>query len=403
MLYNVACRALNQWLGFEEQRVGGVKFEERTYRTSQARPVKKKSMVKFNLLTKCAAWLRELKHIHEHEAAGTAPNAGRVACLCQRFWSLPWTDWLPEGTQPPADTSHWHDLVEWFDTQWENVAAVLRFQGRHALAAWRAAIQDAANGVGGKKLSRWLNGAQPVHAVRGENGTVIAAPPRVAEAIKEAWKPILEPEELGEPISDEEFRHMTQHLTAHAWGLEPIDPVVLAHTARTRSASAPGLDQISHAMLSRLPANAFVALAEVLNMVEATGQWPAALCSLLVAPIPKAGEAAVPVPLKVRLISVASQVYRFWATYRVRWARAWLQSVLPPEVCGGVQGKSTKDVMIWEGLRWDISSSDSEPMVCAYLDASKCFDMFDFCDVRCHFEPYGVSPKLFLVLYTIGT
>eukprot|EP00660_Eupelagonema_oceanica_P014178 gene14178-biopygen34257 len=90
--------------------------------------------------------------------------------------------------------------------------------------------------------------------------------------------------------------------------------------ARMSARQAGGMEGWRVRELKALPEALLDALAEVLNVVEHEGRWPAALERALITLIPK-GEGGEPECM--RPISVMSAVYRLWAATRMRDIRVW--------------------------------------------------------------------------------
>ena len=78
---------------------------------------------------------------------------------------------------------------------------------------------------------------------------------------------------------------------------------------------ANGLDLWSVSLLKRLPPTFWDALAELLHMVERTGRWPDRVAEGFTLLVPK-GEGGGD-PMKLRPLTVLSQIYRIWAGVRI--------------------------------------------------------------------------------------
>eukprot|EP00969_Alexandrium_andersonii_P201001 8880028-Alexandrium_andersonii.AAC.1 len=86
--------------------------------------------------------------------------------------------------------------------------------------------------------------------------------------------------------------------------------------------SAPGPDGWSNGDLKCLPQVAYDWLALLYNKVESGSAWPSAVLHARAAFIPK-GETDNPLPLAHRVLTVASTVYRRWASLRLAHMEGW--------------------------------------------------------------------------------
>ena len=90
----------------------------------------------------------------------------------------------------------------------------------------------------------------------------------------------------------------------------------LRYMAMSAKESAAGMDQWCPGDFRLLSDLAFEHLAELLNMVEETGQWPAALTHCRAAFLAKE-EAESLDPLGFRVLLMLPAVYRLWARLRL--------------------------------------------------------------------------------------
>eukprot|EP00972_Heterocapsa_arctica_P083352 12282713-Heterocapsa_arctica.AAC.1 len=113
--------------------------------------------------------------------------------------------------------------------------------------------------------------------------------------------------------------------------MDDITGAALVSEALGLGESACGLDQWrpeSVKALAQWFPSLFDSLADILNIVELTGEWPTDLASGYTALVPKDGEIPEPKPTDYRPITVLSIIYRLWARYRFRdtllWQEAWI-------------------------------------------------------------------------------
>ena len=148
------------------------------------------------------------------------------------------------------------------------------------------------------------------------------------------------------PMSEDDFRFVADSLPNVPVELPRISAQDLQTTALSRLSSAHGLDAIPWSVARELPLRAWEVLAWVFRKIEQGDMWPSELLQVAMVPVPKKGVVGAPLPGTVRLVSIASRIYRIYSTTRVRWIQKnWLADFLPPEVCGGRCYSSTKNVL----------------------------------------------------------
>eukprot|EP00973_Karenia_brevis_P061312 8527146-Karenia_brevis.AAC.1 len=103
----------------------------------------------------------------------------------------------------------------------------------------------------------------------------------------------------------------------------------------------PGMDGWRVQELQCLHSSLLHTLAEIFNVVEATGRWPKAFLAAPVTLIDK-GSGARPVDL--RPITVMSAVYRLWASRRLQDLRAWQENWVDEGMHGFRSGHSVRDI-----------------------------------------------------------
>ena len=166
----------------------------------------------------------------------------------------------------------------------------------------------------------------------------------------------------------------------------------LAATLAHQSAkSAAGMDGWRVAELKRLPPFLLSKLADLLNVVERSGQWPSSLERALITLIPK-GEGGD--PLAMRPISVASAVYRLWAATRLRDAIKWQEGWVHPGQHGFRPNHGTMDVY-WElAVRVEEALVLGQPLTGLMLDYAKCFDRLPHGVMLALGDASGAHPRL---------
>ena len=74
-------------------------------------------------------------------------------------------------------------------------------------------------------------------------------------------------------------------------------------------------------------------LTNLLNLIEATGQWPSATLFGRVVTLSKQDVPSVTDPMAYRLLTMLSALYRLWAKLRLRSLRAWIEAWDLPDCC----------------------------------------------------------------------
>ncbi|KAJ9437063.1 hypothetical protein DIPPA_05013 [Diplonema papillatum] len=194
------------------------------------------------------------------------------------------------------------------------------------------------------------------------------------EVLNTAWDPILRkykdgPEPEYEPFRDRFRDHIGPHMM-EAGTITGEELRILLRKKPKKSAS--GVDGWRMAELRELPLPLLNALADVMNLVEATGDWPASMTTALVSMVPKDESQD---PLHTRPITVTSAVYRLWACRRLADIVLWQEEWIEEGQKGFRPGHRIEDVLMEIGLEMEDALLDGEPLYGVALDFRKCFDM----------------------------
>ncbi|KAJ9434779.1 hypothetical protein DIPPA_28319 [Diplonema papillatum] len=114
------------------------------------------------------------------------------------------------------------------------------------------------------------------------------------------------------------------------------------------------------AELRELPLPLLNALADVLNLVEATGDWPASMTTALVSMVPK---------------DESQDPLHTWACRRLADIVLWQEEWIEEGQKGFRPGHRIEDVFMEIGLEMEDALLDGEPLYGVALDFRKCFDM----------------------------
>ena len=123
--------------------------------------------------------------------------------------------------------------------------------------------------------------------------------------------------------------------------------------------------------MQTLPFQLFEKLAQVLNLVEETGTWPAPLTCGLISLIPK-GEGSP--PGKLRPIGLMASVYRLWASLRIRDIMHWQEKWADTALHWYRPGRRAEDSWMDLSLSVEFAHVDGSDLVGMLIDWSECVD-----------------------------
>ena len=150
------------------------------------------------------------------------------------------------------------------------------------------------------------------------------------EAIRAAWAPVNRRyEATPEPSVDKFKKEYQHHVRRSAMKARVLrGDVLLQRAPKMGMKTANGLDLWSISLLKRPPATFRDALVGLLRMVERTGRRPDGVEEGFTSLVPK-GEGGGD-PMKLRPLTVLSQIYRIWAGVRMedtlQWQEQWIHS-----------------------------------------------------------------------------
>ena len=156
--------------------------------------------------------------------------------------------------------------------------------------------------------------------------------------------------------------------------LPAIDPHELRRTACSGGRTTAGLDNWSRDVLKCWPGVAWTHLTQLLELVERLGRWPNNLLHILVTLIPTPHGLG---PDDLRPISIASLIYRSWASLRAKHLKRWQAQRAPAEIFGGVADtdRRVSDLYLRVATELEHALSGGSPIAVLLLDlSSKFFD-----------------------------
>lgn len=125
-----------------------------------------------------------------------------------------------------------------------------------------------------------------------------------------------------------------------------------------------------------MPLPIVVGMAQLLDVIEATGQWPNEMVHAWVIILPKSEDES-PDTLDQRPITVMSALYRAWSSYRFADAQEWLSERLGPELRGGRAGGMCEDIVAAVALRHERAAIEGRDAYSILVDRKTCFDLID--------------------------
>jgi len=259
----------------------------------------------------------------------------------------------------------------------EEIVGAQRKDVRDRAKMWDKIVEEEKRG-----LYKWLSADQmPVRGivVEKQDGTMTGNVSEAHQLIFEAWGKYLQRYLPGRGEVPPDFVdfyleygvYVTKANHQADWGritVEKVDEGI----SRMKDGSQSGVDGCTVAEFKAMPIRTRSRVADILNIVEGTGQWPDATIRALISMLDKGAGRK---PLKLRPISVTALLYRLWAGIRSREWAEWLETLdLPEGIFGGRKGRSAI-VMGWiEAAEIEIARMRSKAVAAGTLDLEKCYD-----------------------------
>ena len=190
--------------------------------------------------------------------------------------------------------------------------------------------------------------------------------------VVDKWSKIYRSYDKTSPPSwDAFFARYGQYLVTYDVSLPNLDANRLKRIACGSGSKAAGLDSWNTDAFREWPDEVWDRLCHFLTLVEKFGVWPNNLLHVLVTLIPKPHGSG---PEDLRPITLASKIYRAWATVRARDLASWQSQWALPEIYGGVRGRRASDLYLRVALELEHACSSGAPVAILLLDLSKFFD-----------------------------
>ena len=305
--------------------------------------------------------IRRLKEAQLHCRRGRAPPQNLLRSLAQPRLPQPESLAIAEGRFGSA-----------LSLASDRLHVLLSLQHDAAVRKWRSDMQDTS------KACKWLRRDEATPQVLElQDGTVVTQPAAAVEHLRQHWKSVFG--QQGQTSADLHsfwskyegyLRAPRIPFPAH---LQPIRSSNLRQAIQKMIHSVGGLDGISPRMLGLLPDAALDRLGEFLQVCEAHGAFPEAMCHWKVAFLPKARKTCFPRAGDTRPIAVGSAIYRLWSRLRLQELAAPLASCLEHNQAGGVKGHDAETLL----CALDIEFDAAEYPFAVALDFQKAFDSLD--------------------------
>ena len=195
------------------------------------------------------------------------------------------------------------------------------------------------------------------------------------EVIREAWRPVnMRYADRPEPSVTAFMNGCRQHIRGSPMEARRLDAQTLQDRVRKMGEkTANGIDLWSIRLLKRLPGVFWDRLADLLRAVEATGKWSDRVAEGFTSLVPK-GEGGGD-PMKLRPLTVLSQIYRIWAGVRMEDAMKWQETWAHEESYAFRPHRGSLDAAAVLTLLIELSHVLKTPLVGVGMDYTKCFDL----------------------------
>ena len=362
---------LTMWTGLSTSRFRGRGAQRRL--VQRQRRSRERAQPDGALSTKTSHWLSIVRWLRDLRRQATSSSPAAAAQAQDLFCRLDEAMADPPAA-PGLDPAVWRTrrasllgappetLDEWAVEAEEAFQACQREAARARRDGWQQWTRDCVRRRPGL-LYRWLRGdtIPPAQGCLGRDGWTLH-PGDVAEAARTAWA------RLWCPTDGPSVWAPRQPM---ATDLPPISGAELQDVAqRLQRTSAAGADGWRAAEIRALPFEFWERLAQMIQVCERLGQWPAALRIGVVSLLPKAEATA---PESMRPVVLLPMVYRIWAAARQPWVRSWASEAGADGA--EIPGQGAADAA-WE-LAFEAEMAElagGESMCGAFLDCSKCYE-----------------------------
>lgn len=174
-------------------------------------------------------------------------------------------------------------------------------------------------------------------------------------ALRARWAPISDAPKNQQDLDTSKFllKHALGQPTSQAFPLDPNCGRMLHEKAKLdKESGAASLDGWRPAEVKDLPLHAFTLLAALFDAVDEDHPWPAGLLKAksmwLLKPSSLPQE-----PTSMRIITIASAIYRLWAKARLEQAQPWIESQRDSSYFSAFRGRGAADAAMDLASRLD--------------------------------------------------
>ena len=319
-----------------------------------------------NILSELQALLPSGNERHLHELWTKARGLGREALKTH-----PFSKYWSERTRPPAEG------VAEVKAQVDSVLMKVSLGDRdRLLRKWRRErLKRAKEGIGDLAKHFRAPDQAPLSVIKLPDGSITGNIEKIDEELRRNWLPIFAKHRHGntEPPDATTFLNKyAEHIPYQPQTLSEITiDDLLWVQGKLNSSGAGGLDGWRPAEIKRIPMKILSFLKDLFNTIEATGEWPSALCTAGITLIPKGDGGA---PLNLRPITVAPIVYRMWAAIRMKHSIPWQESWMTKGQHGARAKHSTVNALARISMVIERAILEGTPIYGITFDLAKAFD-----------------------------
>ena len=216
----------------------------------------------------------------------------------------------------------------WAFHYWNQVHEAILAMARHGLKSWKAAMVKAVETGHLKPIGCWIKGSSDLPILY-SGSDFYTDPDLVGKKVRDAWAEVYCPSDF-EVMSEEQVSRVASSMKTLPWTMPALTSEMLKRELARKGDSAAGPDNITLTMLKALPDRGLECLAQALILIEQDKIWPEELTTIAAVAIPRPDKKACVGPLKYRVISITSHVYRLWAGVKAHFLHQhWLPHVVP--------------------------------------------------------------------------
>ena len=245
------------------------------------------------------------------------------------------------------------------------------------ISAWKHRMTQAMQIQSAKDVFSWVRNkttTKSPNVVKDVDGNILYSPQEAIREVNETWDEVFAANIIHEdPTKVLEFIWPFISDISQPTTLPPLTGSDLKkHVSKRRKNAAGGLDGWKTEEVQCLPTFVFDLIADFFAQVEnGKRSLPSSLCTSKQVALPKPGPDC---PLNKRLITIMPIFMLTYTGLRYAQLQPWQNKVMPPQVFGGIKGRRMSHVQHSIRLHLDMAKTNTDPIIGAKLDKSKCFD-----------------------------